>query len=532
MANILQIRLRQWAGLTLFLLLATASAGVLAADILRIGAVTVDRDSGLIFIDGENFKEKNPKVDHPVVELGSIPLTVEYSESGHIRALLPGTLGDGEYGLLVAVDEKKKKYETDVYSLTLATLQQGDPGPQGPQGLKGDPGDPGPVGPQGPQGDPGEQGPIGPQGSQGDPGEQGPTGPQGTEGTAGEPGPAGPKGDPGEQGPQGATGPQGPTGERGDTGPVGPQGTPGAIGAPGEQGPPGPQGTIGPQGAKGDPGDPGPIGPAGAPGEQGPPGPQGTIGPQGAKGDPGDPGPIGPAGAPGEQGPAGPQGTIGPQGIKGDSGAPGPAGADGQSCSVSTCNAEGQAVLSCPNSSVVIPCLNPSTTPPPSPPPEDTGVRLVFLSTNTTANIGGLSGADQLCQQDAGLAGLPGTYKAWLGTSQGSPATRFHQATVPYTLTNGAVVAANWSDLADGTLSAAIDTTATGTPLSGAFVWSNVRIDGNTKYANASLACGGFISASSGNSAPVGFAGSTNSTWTDHSNRSCADTARLMCFQQ
>lgn len=48
---------------------------------------------------------------------------------------------------------------------------QGEPGPQGPQGVKGDTGDTGPQGIQGPKGDTGEQGPQGIQGPKGDPGD-------------------------------------------------------------------------------------------------------------------------------------------------------------------------------------------------------------------------------------------------------------------------------------------------------------------------------------------------------------------------
>lgn len=468
-----------------------------AADTLLIDAVTIDRDAGLLFVDGQNFKKNNAQTEHPVVELGATPLTVTYSEDNHIRALLPSPLADGEYGLLVAVDAKKKKFETAVYSLTITTTVKGDPGepgapgPQGPQGAQG---------PQGPQGPAGPQGETGQQGIRGETGERGPAGPQGEAGPPGDAGPAGAKGDTGETGPQGATGERGAAGPQGTQGPIGPQGPQGLTGAPGPQGDTGPQGPAGPQGE---------------------PGPQGERGPSGLQGAQGDTGAPGPQGSPGAPGPAGPPGP------------PGNPGLDGQSCSVSACSSTGEAVLSCPGSSVVIPCVVTSTTPPPDePPPEDTGIRLVFLSNAVNGNLGGLSGADQICQQSADSANLPGTYKAWLGTAQGSPLTRFHQATVPYTLPSGAVVASNWPDLADGTLGTPINTTASGAPVSSGFVWTNVRSDGNTLYANASFACGGFLNASPSNSGPVGFVGSTNSTWTEHSNRSCADAARLMCFQQ
>lgn len=76
-------------------------------------------------------------------------------------------------------------------------------GPQGPQGIQGDPG------PQGIQGDPG------PQGIQGDPGPQGMQGDPGPQGIPGTPGPQGIPGTPGTPGPAGPAGPAGPTGPTG-----------------------------------------------------------------------------------------------------------------------------------------------------------------------------------------------------------------------------------------------------------------------------------------------------------------------------
>ena len=101
------------------------------------------------------------------------------------------------------------------------------PGPQGPQGEKGDPG------PQGLQGEKGDPGPQGPQGEKGDPGpqglqgEKGDPGPQGLQGEKGNPGPQGPQG---EKGDPGLQGPQGEKGEKGDPGEPGPQGEPGSPG--------------------------------------------------------------------------------------------------------------------------------------------------------------------------------------------------------------------------------------------------------------------------------------------------------------
>jgi len=49
---------------------------------------------------------------------------------------------------------------------------------------------------------------------------------------------------------------------------------------------------------------------------------------------------------------------------------------------------------------------------------EDLAVNFVFAtSTSYPADFGGLAGADAICNQHAGDAGLPGTYVAWLSTT-------------------------------------------------------------------------------------------------------------------
>ena len=89
-----------------------------------------------------------------------------------------------------------------------------------------------------------------------------------------------------------------------------------------------------------------------------------------------------------------------------------------------------------------------------------------FVTSTTFAGgaLGGLTGADAKCQARAVAAGLPGTYKAWLSDSTGSPSTRFAKAPVPYRLVDGTIIANNFSDIIDGTLSAPLVMTELGTP--------------------------------------------------------------------
>lgn len=93
----------------------------------------------------------------------------------------------------------------------------------------------------------------------------------------------------------------------------------------------------------------------------------------------------------------------------------------------------------------------------PSTPDPPADVHYVFLSSASyDGNMGGLSGADDLCQ---GLADTNPTlatygkearsYKAWLSDSNASPSGRFtYTEDIPYALPDGTTVADNWADFA------------------------------------------------------------------------------------
>jgi hypothetical protein len=170
--------------------------------------------------------------------------------------------------------------------------------------------------------------------------------------------------------------------------------------------------------------------------------------------------------------------------------------------------------------------------------PEPTNCRkLVFVTSQMyDGNLGGLAGADAKCQARAQAAGLPGTYMAWISTSQGSPSTRFTRSTTPYVLVNGTVIANNWNDLTDGTIAAMITVTETGgnrpvgnTSCAGsgnATAWSATNANG-TRLGDS---CSNFTS-----SAGSGLWGRVDSTtqfssWC--SGGTCAWLSPIYCFQQ
>ncbi len=98
-------------------------------------------------------------------------------------------------------------------------------------------------------------------------------------------------------------------------------------------------------------------------------------------------------------------------------------------------------------------------------------------------DLGGVLGGDKECQSAATAAKVKGVFKAWLSDSNGaSPAKTFTQATVPYKLVDGTIVANDWADLIGGTLRASISVSETGVTVIGG-AWTSTASDGTAMTA-------------------------------------------------
>jgi hypothetical protein len=174
--------------------------------------------------------------------------------------------------------------------------------------------------------------------------------------------------------------------------------------------------------------------------------------------------------------------------------------------------------------------IAPKTTLTAGPPCGGDGSCTVFQSSSYhNGNMGGIGGADAICQSLANSAGLTGTFKAWLSNSTSSPATRFTHATVPYVLVTGTQIAANWADLVDGTIGAAIDRTENGTLSAGIHVWTSTLADGT---ADGTTQCNDWT-ATTGPLSTKGSSLSTTATWTAMAFLfSCSNTQPIYCFEQ
>jgi hypothetical protein len=155
----------------------------------------------------------------------------------------------------------------------------------------------------------------------------------------------------------------------------------------------------------------------------------------------------------------------------------------------------------------------------------------VFVTSTThTGNLGGLTGADEICQDRAeapGSLAAPGTYQAWLSTSAASAAARLTHATVPYRLVDGTTIAANWADLTDGDLNAPLGLTEQGGAPPSAFVWTGTFANGLA----TDVDCEGWTTDARLTNGAMGNPSLSN-RWSAEGTAACFLSLPLYCFQQ
>ena len=160
---------------------------------------------------------------------------------------------------------------------------------------------------------------------------------------------------------------------------------------------------------------------------------------------------------------------------------------------------------------------------------------MVFVTSDQsyTGALGGLTGADTICQERANEAGLPGTFMAWLSDRDTSVSQRFdrNRDDAAFVRTDGVRIANNWQDLTDGTLLEAITRDEFGNYRANS-VWTNTGIGGDARGSDGD--CYHWSTASSTAFSRIGSVFETDSRWTvrDAINWSCDRQYRLYCFQQ
>jgi hypothetical protein len=155
-------------------------------------------------------------------------------------------------------------------------------------------------------------------------------------------------------------------------------------------------------------------------------------------------------------------------------------------------------------------------------------LRVFVTSASHDGALGGLAGADGICQTLANNAHLGGTYKAWLSDDFQSASTRFIHSSGPYVLVDGTMIANNWTDLLDGNLAHAIDLDENGSSVSGD-VWTGTLSNGTSSSYN----CSNWTSNVSDDEGNLGLSSAVNAAWTNVASLTCDNnTYHLYCFQQ
>jgi hypothetical protein len=139
-------------------------------------------------------------------------------------------------------------------------------------------------------------------------------------------------------------------------------------------------------------------------------------------------------------------------------------------------------------------------------------------------NLGGTSGADAKCAARAAAVGLgpPATFKAWVEEPGSTIASRFAPNSIGYYRLDGVKVADDLADLSDGSLDAPLNRDEFGNTLGVASTWTG----------RGASHCSAWTSSSAGSSGTQGSLQATDSTWENSGTASCANSARLYCFEQ
>jgi len=155
----------------------------------------------------------------------------------------------------------------------------------------------------------------------------------------------------------------------------------------------------------------------------------------------------------------------------------------------------------------------------------------IVFTTSTThnADLGGLSGADDICAERAQAAGLAGTYRAWLSTSTVNAIDRLGNAS-GWVRPDGKPVLNSAADIASSALFYPPRLDEFGNDLGvGHYVMTATGLDGKRRTDSSYTTCGDFTSAV-GSWLEGGPASSDTVWFTLGASFFCAEEASLYCF--
>lgn len=180
------------------------------------------------------------------------------------------------------------------------------------------------------------------------------------------------------------------------------------------------------------------------------------------------------------------------------------------------------------------PTATPTPTPTPTPAPTPTppsSLRVFVTNSSYAGSLGGLSGADNICQS-LGSARFPGTsWKAWLSTANPAPGIDAKDRIIDsqYVKVDGAVIATSKSDLIDGVgPTIVINKDQNGNSVTSQ-VWTGTKANGTRGTVST---CSDWTSTGTNGLSGLASATVTGGQWTFYSQTSCDSSYRLYCFEQ
>jgi len=171
----------------------------------------------------------------------------------------------------------------------------------------------------------------------------------------------------------------------------------------------------------------------------------------------------------------------------------------------------------------------------------DNGFKYVFVTSIAyPGNLGGLTGADTICQglADAADPALPaGTYNAWLSSSTADAKDRvtLNQGnTFTYVNTGGIGISAGFAQLLDGDLGSSIRFDESSDPVAGVTdVWNGTGIDGMS-FSGGTSFCEDWTYQDDDKFGIYGSSQSVVADWTllNVNGQHCENFKRLYCIQE
>lgn len=159
--------------------------------------------------------------------------------------------------------------------------------------------------------------------------------------------------------------------------------------------------------------------------------------------------------------------------------------------------------------------------------------RVLFVTQNTkTGNLGGATGADAFCTQEANTVGAHARVRgrefvAWISVVEASAAERHKHGTKPYVRPDGTTVANNWTELTSGTIKTNLGIDQFGAGATGS-IWTGSAANGSRNESN----CVDFKSPAQIDIGAGGTLSATDSAWSLSASFACDSPHRVLCIEK